>query len=247
MRRRWSLAMNILTVTPWLLWRGATMPVRALWMGYGLLWWAFDDQAVLRPTSRASERVNAPVNEKLRRAAVPTGDAPPGTPPAGSVRGAGQGHAFEVVDSRPVPPRPKPRPVGALRTGFVATLAASAGLSVVSIALVGAGVVPGVSGLFLWMLATIGTATGSILLVRRREQRLEAERLRRTQTPLGRAKASVAVAANAAAFRAKACSRIVRASCVAGYAAAPDAVQRLRRGVAKAWQTRVTPAIKTSA
>jgi len=241
----------MLTVTPWLLWRAATMPVRALWMGYGLLWWAFDDQASGQasptPAGRAGLRSVESQSEESRRAAVPTGDAPPGTPPAGSFRSASQGRAFEVVDSRPIPPRPRPRPSGALRTGFVATLAASAVLSVLSMVLVAGGAIPGVSGVLLWILATIGSATGSILLIRKRERRLEAERLRRAQTPLGRAKASVAVAANAAVSKAKSCTQMMRAGCLAGCAVAPLAVQRVRQGVSKVWHSRAMPATKTSA
>ncbi len=234
--------MNILSRSPWspgrLVWNGATLPFRALWLGYGLLWWAFDDE---RPAGSADPR----------RAAIPNGDAPPGAPPAGSVRTAGQGRAFEVVDSRPEPARGRPRPIGALRAGFAATLALSGVLGAFSLALVAAGLLPGLSGGLLWLLTSGASATGTILLVRRRERRLEMERLRRAQTPLGRARARASQVASETLNRAAECHRALRAGLTAGIkggvTAATPAICRLREGAAKVWSRRPTPTPRTSA
>jgi hypothetical protein len=207
-----------------------TLPVRTLWAGYGLLWWAFDDD--LPVTTHGS-----------RRAATLNGDAPPGASPAGSHSARGQERAFEVVDSRPDAARSRPRPTGALRAGFVATLTLSTLLAGASLIFLAAGVLPVISGVLLWVITTIATATVSVLLVRRRERRLAIERLRRSQTRMGRAKARVGQITSATFQRASRCHHAVRS----GLLAATPALRRIRESLSKLGSRRHGPAMGSSA
>lgn len=87
-----------------LMWRILFSPLWILWKVYNGLWWAFDDSD---RTPRAPKLV-APHADSLK---FPGHNA--------------QNTAFEVVDSRPPRPQAIPRPVAALRGGFVGSILSS--------------------------------------------------------------------------------------------------------------------------
>lgn len=84
-----------------------TSPIWLLWQLYTGIWWAFTDA----PPVAAAQQPPAP-EPQLKFTGPRTSDF-------------AQEAAFEVIDSRP-PSGPTPRPNGALRGGFVATLISSA-------------------------------------------------------------------------------------------------------------------------
>lgn len=154
-------------------------PVWLGWQAYNGVWWAFNDEP--------------------RRAAAQEDCAPPGVPFAADHRGTpptpqtdapafgeGQQAAFEVVEPSPAPETPdRPKPVGTLKVGYTATLAASLLTAVI------AGNTMNSSGwaLMLWAWVTMIVAVASIYMVRAVVARRERER---PKTRWGRIKSAVA-------------------------------------------------------
>jgi hypothetical protein len=77
-----------------------------------------------------------------------------------------QSKSFEVVDSRPKPD-PLPRPTATLRTGFIATLAASVTSGIVTSGLSGSQSISPSTALIAWGWITALTAVGSMMVARR--------------------------------------------------------------------------------
>lgn len=85
-------------------------------------------------------------------------DAPPAAAPAAG------GKAFDIVDSRPTPPK---LPVGALRGGFIGSLAASGGLAVLASTAARHDIVQPASAAAIWAWTSVLIFVMSIFAVRR--------------------------------------------------------------------------------
>lgn len=83
-----------------------------------------------------------------------------------SVRAESRGAAFEVVDSRPKPVA-APRPTGALRGGFIGSIAACGGFGLITHNASHAHWITEQTGIGLWIWASVVTFVGSLFAVRR--------------------------------------------------------------------------------
>jgi hypothetical protein len=131
-------------------------PLWLLWQAYNGLWWAFDDSDS-RPTPAMPP-------------AEPTADLP--GPRTSRVA---QDAAFEVIDTRPPP---APRPMGALRGGFIGSLVACGAFAWAGDAASGAGWIKGNTALTLWLWASCVVFVGSLWAVKNVARRQAIEKPR---------------------------------------------------------------------
>jgi hypothetical protein len=145
-------------------------PLWVLWRFYGVLWWAFNEESNVRPSS---PMVVPNAATPASPAATPDQNASAdSTLPGPRTQRAAQDAAFEIIDSRPAA-APMEKPTGALKLGFAASLAAGILLAVAVNSAAGHEVIKPSSQLPLWLWSFCMVFVGSLWPVRhiaRRQQ-----------------------------------------------------------------------------
>lgn len=156
-----------------LMWSVMSSPVWLPWRAYRGLWWVFDDPP-----------------RKWKGEAAAAGAMPGLGVGVESGRGeAGQGRAFEVVDSRPRA-QPLVLPVGPARLGFVATLATAVVTGLVLGGAAGGGAIEPARAAAAWVWLTGIATAGTLWAVRKTAIAREERRARSVRARVG-ARASV--------------------------------------------------------
>src|SRR5436190_17651369 len=135
-------------------------PLWLLWRFYGVLWWAFNEE------SNAPRASSSPV--VANEAAADAASGP-------RTQRSAQDAAFEIVDSRPAA-APAPKPTGALKLGFAASLVVGVLLAAAVNSAAGHEVIRPSSQLPLWLWSFCMVFVGSLWPVRHIARRQQAAR-----------------------------------------------------------------------